>query len=103
MRYICTLPCFHNGHRFRRGDVFSGSEDMLPHTEGELRHFEVLGREPETPVQYGPEVVINGKKPDPEEIVAEPEEIVCEKCGVYKGNARQVNMHKITCKGKKTE
>ena len=102
MRFVCTIPCFHNGHRFKKGDIFSGKEELLPHTNGNLRHFAVLDGEPDAArMLHGPEVSVNGKKPEPEEITAAQDEAVCEKCGTYRGTVNQVRGHQITCRGKK--
>jgi hypothetical protein len=39
-KFICKQPCWHNGHRYRLGDLVEGDATQMPHTKrGELRHF----------------------------------------------------------------
>lgn len=102
MRFICVVPCFHEKHRFKKGDIFDGSIESLPSDgKGNLRHFRSLDGHVVAPVVRGPEVIVNEKSmSEPEEIVAEEKH--CDICGSYKGTPKQIRMHKLNC-GKKSE
>jgi hypothetical protein len=49
-RYLCTEPCWHNGHRYRKGEVAFFGPDEFPvrnirdklGDRKELAHFELL-------------------------------------------------------------
>lgn len=64
-RFICTTPCWHNGHRFRMGQVTEGKEENMPkNKEGKSVHFERLDNViPVNPEPSGPgiEVKVDGK------------------------------------------
>lgn len=42
-KFICNQPCWHNGHRYRLGDLVEGNVTEMPRTrKGTLLHFAVI-------------------------------------------------------------
>lgn len=66
--FICHVPCWHGGHKFKKGESFIGNSDELPkNKDGELRHFvESLNQVPD-PIKVrptmSPVVIVNSKSP----------------------------------------
>jgi len=62
-KFICEMPCFHNGHKFKRSELFVGSVDDLPKDKGgKLRHFAEIDGEISKPTIIDPVVIVNKKE-----------------------------------------
>lgn len=64
--FICQTPCWHEGHKFKKGQSFVGNEQNLPQDkDGKLRHFVEIDASTPAPAiaksPLSPEVIVNGQ------------------------------------------
>lgn len=53
--YVCTVPCWHNGHKYKKGQIVSvvSGKELPHHKNKKLAHFEKVGPTTEVPADTG--------------------------------------------------
>ena len=60
--YLCVVPCWHMGTRYRKGQTVKFREDQLPRNkQGEMVHFQLMSPSSPPPVVENGPVIVNEK------------------------------------------
>ena len=61
--YVCMRECWHNNHKYKRGQAVMFFEDELPrHVDGTIAHFELIGPDTDVPPPADGPVMVNEEK-----------------------------------------